>query len=755
MSSFPDKGKSYKLPEEYSDLPNSKDIHAIKWVDLVISRRKKERRLLVVTEWEFFLFKSKRFSSTLQLATQFRWLDITKLSCQTLDDATIEFSSNDTTYENKNISASGEPSITVLLKKSKMFLRFYQYICSYSLEDEYPEFDYPSSFDSQIEKASKHNIIFHINMRLRSNGHSFPKSIQSVIQRFLTKQNRELKLNKLKILQESLPYFYECMHWFPFVNKIIVPFQSFSQQDATKATDANTNQIQADPIAILQSFVPSDPYINELEFKGRVPLKFSDLIDSILKSQKEIRTVTFNKCDLDNTQCQSLSDWIQTGTIEYLYLISSLSPVVVNSFVESLKNNQGTEILKKFIIYQSPGIDIIPLITYLPLIRYISLAYCDFEIYEFFYIINNLPQTSQIETAILSGNRNGRIIQSKQKYPPYLRELNLSDIIWEQDSFKNLFITFMAHQPQRNSIDNSQKSDDEDDENIKNSQYFDDGGFDSDDGNNNTSNEPLLKIDMSNAKMKEESWNYFFKYVQTMKPSDRLGTIRWSSNQLHKVFLLFLEKCTNLSSITFDGCFSYGDSLLPICVAYLSETRQRIRNFSCAGTTRKWLGPEGSKIIIQCLANNRTITHVNLSNNRSGKQMFIDLARILNKNRFVESILIDGNDVTNLNTYKKFFTSLRERGKPLKVNWPEQEMNDILQYGTATKDMIEKVKEIYDDVINGTFNADLSDDNGNNNKNKKGKNNNNKNANNEEEDNDKSESSIVEMSDTHSNSNVL
>ena len=135
--------------------------------------------------------------------------------------------------------------------------------------------------------------------------------------------------------------------------------------------------------------------------------------------------------------------------------------------------------------------------------------------------------------------------------------------------------------------------------------------------------------------------------------------------------------------------------------------------------------------------------------------MFIDLARILNKNRFVESILIDGNDVTNLNTYKKFFTSLRERGKPLNVNWPEQEMNDILQYGTATKDMIEKVKEIYDDVINGTFNADLSDDNGNNNKNKKGKNNNNKNANNEEEDNDKSESSIVEMSDTHSNSNVL
>lgn len=720
MKGFPDKGKSYKFPEEYSDLPNTKDIHVLRWLDLIISKKKKERRLLVVTDWEFYLFKSKRFSSTLQIATKFTWLDIIKLSCTTPDESTIEFKDENTIFEVQNNSKqtthSKNPSITIYLKNSKMYLKFYSYIYSYSLPSEYPEFDYPSGLTSQINKINKRNVISHVYMRLKSNGYIMTKTIQSAIQRFLTKQSIELKLNKLKILQESLPYFCECIDWFPFVKKIIVPFQAFTETDKTVSSD--TNHIQTDPISILQIFLPNNTSIDEISFIGQPPYNFSTLVNSIVRSHKKMTTVSFKKCDLDTLHCRSVAEWISNGTIEYLYLISSLSPIVVNSFVQNLQNNTGADKLKKFVIYEAPGIDIVPLLSYLPHIRYISLAYCDFEISEFLYTINNMPTPSLIETAILSGNRNGRRIQPKQKYPPYLRELNLSDINWEPDSFRNIFITFIAHKPKQNP-----------DKYVKNkiifdsnnfSKDFDDGGFDSEDDDVDfESDEPLIKLDMSNAKMKDESWKEFFKYVQTIKTSQRLGTIRWRSNHLHKVFFLFLEKCSNLRSITLDGCFPSGDNLLPLFVAYLSETKQNIKRLSCAGTTRRWLGPDGSKIIIQCLSSNRTIQHVNLRNNRSGRQMFIDLAQILNRNRFVESIQIDGNDVSTLVTYQNFFTSLRERGKPLKVDWPEQEMNDILQYGTADKNLVEKVRKIYLDVISGTFDADIIVDKKNKKKNKK------------------------------------
>ena len=59
MTDLKDKGKSYKFPEEYSELPNSKNIHVLRWLDQIVSKKKKERRLLVVTDWNFYLFKSK------------------------------------------------------------------------------------------------------------------------------------------------------------------------------------------------------------------------------------------------------------------------------------------------------------------------------------------------------------------------------------------------------------------------------------------------------------------------------------------------------------------------------------------------------------------------------------------------------------------------------------------------------------------------------------------------------------------------
>lgn len=904
----------YKFPEECAELAKAKDIMHFEEITMIDGNNRKQKRILIITSWEFHLFKSSLFTcgqSPLVLTTKFRWIDITKVASPKAKKIFISFQRDKSRFESslsklhkKNIpegdTFDGNPAVGILSSTpQKLLTKIFSYIISFSLETEYPQFFLSPDIRDILWEQSYTDVLNHVNLRMKAEDKTVPFSVVNKIQRFVTKQDPVLKLSKLKNFGPCLNYFLECLHWFQFLKKIVINFNSFRQymreNQQGKAASKNFDIIQ-----VLRQRIITQNTIAEIEFRDRVPLNFKLLIESIIKANKYFHTAIFVDCDLNASQLNVLKQWIETGTLEYLYLISTISPINGPTFIASLNNNYGAQMLRKINISRLSRLEISSLISYLPRIRYLSLQYCDFELHEFFYLIKNTPTPCQVETVILSGNRNTRRIQPKLQFPPYLREINVSDIFWESESFKNFFQSVLLHQPIKNpqefddfeTIRNSSRirrvstqsqikseddanpdsndenqnenetsvtpktkkkkvvkkkseaedtetltastasrkkkvvkkrkrtvsdtpegstnsliltsttdddegrlnNDDEKDgasfisstkrqikEAMKKSQAatddevnddndpatsilarsppndgnegeqqndnetpvkssvrrkvikrraksptsthsksrrrkqvidripteFDKGDFDDNDNpissesNKNDNGKVTLRLDMSGAILAEADWKDFFKYVQVMKIKTKLGTLRWNTNKLHKAFFLFLNRCEDLKCLSLDGCFAHKDEVLPFCVAYLSSTKQHIHYMSCAGTNSRWLGKEGSAIFIQFLATNRSVMSLNLSNNHSGAEMFLELSAILNYNLAIQAIQIDGNDIASVSAYRRFFTSLLNRGKPLYIPWPEQEVKDMLQYGAARRDDIEELIELYQLVVNG------------------------------------------------------
>ncbi|OHS93052.1 hypothetical protein TRFO_12062 [Tritrichomonas foetus] len=704
------KMESFEFPDECADLSKASDILFFKWVDKINHRNSADQRLLIITEREFYLFRSKFFSKTLQLSKRFKWLDIKKIKGKTIDDITITFntsknsnkagnSSDSSESEDGNSILSDDQILHISTKGQKIFPRIYNYIVAFSLESEMPEIVKPRGFKKSSH--SKPSMIEHMKMRMREQGNHFlSKSAQNSIDHFLSKNPSEMKLNELKMIMEYLPFFLEALVWYPNITKIIVPFS---------ASYGSHN-----PINLLIGFLPKNPFINEIVFKKRIPFNFPGLVNSIIKEKKIIQTLTFESCDLNIEQINALSDWIKTSTIEYLVLESALSPIVSHNFVLSFKENEGNDHLKKLVINRAPGIDVSLLISFLPNIQELSLQSCDFEIAEFFYAINNGPSECQLHTINISGNRCDRRIPPKLRFPPYLVNIDVSNIIWESQSLKNFFSSLMHHTPKSktpgisHSHQNSENSTSNNlnntlnntPNNMMNSTFNNISTSNMNIDNEDFGNEVLINLNVSNAKLKPEDWTDFFRHAQVMK-GRCLGSLEWNMNSLHKVFFLFLERCPLLRSLSIDGCFSPDDPLLDLCSEFLSMNEKIVR-FSCAGTARKWLGSQGTTKLIQCLQTNRAIKSFCIHNNRSGPNMFAGLSRLMLQNRIVENLEISGNGVKDLKTYREFYEAMAARGRPLIVKWPEEEVKDMLQYGTATKEEVAFVKNLYNAVLTGS-----------------------------------------------------
>ena len=592
--------------------------------------------------------------NSMKLSKRFKWIEITKI--EGISDYNVVI----------NFGKLGKFCVHLIGKKNKLFTKILSYIYSYSLESDMPEIVFPKKYASKnLQESYKPSLVAHMKMKMREKGHILSKSAINEMYHFFIKEPSQIRLNQFREIVDYMPYCLEVLHWFPYVKKIIVPFNSsFGAQD---------------PIKLLSNYVPNNPNINDIVFKGEMPFHFSKFIKKMVKSNKTIENVAFDSCNFNIKQILALAVWIKTSTIKVLALEKSLSPIVTHNFVLSLENNSGAASLNELILNRTASIDVTLLISFLPNLKKIVLQNCDFELNDFLNGLNSL-QNCLLQTAILSGCHCNRRLQQKIQFPSFLYEIDVSNIYWERESFYFFFNSLIHHNPVKfNQVDGSA------DPNISNNDRM------------------LIKLDISNAKLKADQWIEFFRKVQS-KIGPNLGSLKWNSNPLHKAFFLFLEKCQELSEISLDGCFNQNgeelDPLLSFCSDFLKEN-YKIRSFSCAGTSRKWLGSKGTREIIECLSYNSWIHNFDISNNRAGSESIIALAKILSKNRSIESVNIRGNNIVKFDDFRLFFEILGSRGKPLYVQWPEDELNDMLQFGTAKKKDVESLKLAHEKLSNG------------------------------------------------------
>lgn len=623
------------FPEELADLSKEKDPFFCRWVDKVNSHNMKDSRLLMITYWEFYLFRKPRFSKALQLKKQFLWYDIKKLEMISPTNFKIYIDEEDTL------------TISYLLA-TRLFEKMYTYLINFLLPSEYPEFVFLENYKAPKVKGS---IISHMRMKMKQNGHILSKAAENSIIRFVKSKEKTFRLNQIQSIIDSLPIFLEILSLMPHVDTLIVPCAA--------------SYHQLDIMNMLKDCLLANDTIHHLIFRDKLPDNFSDFLDALRDSENDnIETLQFTNGEFTLLHTISLAKYIQAKPIKILIAKSCLSPITFNPFLQSIDDNTGFQNITKLFLDRSPGLNVNILMTSLPKLQIVSLQKCDFEITDFFDTLMRMK--SKLRSCNISGNKCNRRFQNDIFISQYLCSITIDNVLWETESFKNFFKNVLKHKP----LDYNE-------------------------------NPTKLKLSLSNSRIPGNVWVQFFKiFLKKKTYSEALTVLKWNENPIHPIFFEFCQRCQSINELSFNGVFTAESKSFPFLLDYIAAIKN-LETLSLAGTARVQLGELGVRHVIRSLRKNRSIKSLDISNNKAGPKMLEDLAYVLMLNRLVESIKFDGNDITNMDSFHVFFEKLKARGLPLVVPWPQQEVDDMLQFGTTTESKVKKVRELYNQVTKG------------------------------------------------------
>lgn len=366
-----------KLPDDIPSL-KKENIFFSKWIEKISTKRKINKRLLIITEWEFYILKKKIFHKKLILSYAFKWFDI--ISIENNDKYPLEFTINFRNDKRKkkgnhikdsNKNSKKRTYFTFKYPKTQQMLKmFYKYIVSFQMPNNLPEFDYPPSFTFPDAKGSIPDII---RMRLRLNNHRISSSTLNTLKKFLNSEPTQFCFTEIRSIINYLPIFLECIFLEPSIKTLIIPFNS------------NFNFLE-----ILINFLKENQTITSLTFKGELPEKFSEFNSEFLslETTEVIQSFQFINSKFSIENVKSLSKIVNKRNILSLQMKNSLGPLSMPRFLDCIYNNPGFQNVKKFEINQTFSIQIRNLMPYLKNVTSLTLTDCGFEIADFFAVLD-------------------------------------------------------------------------------------------------------------------------------------------------------------------------------------------------------------------------------------------------------------------------------------------------------------------------------------------------------------------------------
>ncbi|KAK8839970.1 hypothetical protein M9Y10_031687 [Tritrichomonas musculus] len=592
------------LPYEMPNISKEK-IFFSKWIDKISTKGKRNQRLLIITDWEFFILKKKRFSKKFTLSYSFKWVDITAIESN--DASPYEFSiyfqkTHQQEKRPQQIQSSKTKKMRVYFKfryqkTQKMLMMLYNYLSSFKLNDDLPEFKYPSSFAFPKVKTSIPEII---RMKLRLNNYRISNSTLNAIKKFLSSHPTHFCFTEIRSLIKNLPIFLKYIYLEPSIKTFVIPFN----------VDFNI-------LKILNNFLKENKTITSLIFKEKLPLNFSNFKSTFLSSSSTqmIQSFKFINSKFSIQNVKDISKIVKKRNVKSLQIINSLGPLSMPPFVYNIYNNPGFQKIEKLTIDHTNSIDIRKMMPYLQNVISLTLTDCRFQIADLFAM---LIEDYQMEYLNISLNINDKRIFDEIIFPKFLSVLVVCGIEWDELSLKMFFESIMVHKPE---------------------------------ANNHSLHEDEIILDLSHSSMKDDDWELFFQQLESI-PRGNVIKFKWNDNPIDKRLISFFDSFVNLKSLSLDGCIiKNNDDLL------------NLLQFICRSKTLEYLSFAGTEMrnmkrqilsVIDTLYINRSIKKINVSNHNCGNSILIKLGQVLLENRVVEEVYIDDNNITDIFLYQQF-----------------------------------------------------------------------------------------------------
>ena len=397
----------------------------------------------------------------------------------------------------------------------------------------------------------------------------------------------------------------------------------------------------------LSDFFKQNTTIEHLITYEQYDSYFDSFVCSIKNNDRsKLKRISFIKSAIGIKGIMMISELLYKGRIEILSLNNVLNGDLVPGFLTLVYQNHINWNLRVLNLDNTKGFDLCFLITASKRLHSISLCNCGFEIGKFFEILSTEKEV-KISHLDISSNKTHQIIDDSFLLPVSLESLVVSNTIFREDSFFLLF---------------------------------------------RLANKSRITLDISRAILDQTKWKSFFERLKYFGSSN-LNGLKWNENPLEFCFYSFLKDSV-IFSLSLNGCcFNEPQDIENL--GFFISSNSSIQSLSICGTDKHIIKTQYMVTLIGFLAINRTIRHLDLSNNHFGEDFFVEIQKLLMTNGVITSIVFPSFGLKEISYLNLFLKSMRSRGIPLTFNFPENELSYYKHKNLISNNEIIEMQSLY------------------------------------------------------------
>ncbi|OHT03185.1 hypothetical protein TRFO_06874 [Tritrichomonas foetus] len=357
--------------------------------------------------------------------------------------------------------------------------------------------------------------------------------------------------------------------------------------------------------------------------------KFKDFYESFaINPNNQIDDISFNNGKFNQMFVVNLAIILESKCFHRLILNNGVTADGFQIMASMMPNVKGFKSLVAFQLSQCRSIQPNTIISNLPQLTVLRLEDCNIEVADVFIALNDLPE-SHIRELNLGKNRLTVSLDSNLKLPKDLKILNLDNLTIENNAL--LFLIYLLSQE--------------------------------------ISRENKLILSICRLKMSNEQWDELNTYLYSIYIL--MNTLLFDQNRIGNGFITFFEKC-NLQKLSVKGCLATGD---PILTSFTTSIQKNttIKELNIGGAEGCFLG-DSLPNLLNVIIENQSITSLDISGNMTGITIYDSVLNLLEKNPRIKEISLDGNNHTNGDAIKQFYSNVRQFKRRVFVQTP---INDI------------------------------------------------------------------------------
>lgn len=387
---------------------------------------------------------------------------------------------------------------------------------------------------------------------------------------------------------------------------------------------------------------------------------------------------TFINANISTGHLPILYEFLSSRPFKSISFNNSISDKAVKVIFKEDKITQSLKFLEAISFEKAPDISAKRVFKKLKNLKSYSFIDCNIDVVEVIHNINKLVCEKMTVIGGVCNNMEESVVQLKD----CIASINFSQIKFDIPSFINAFSIFTARQS------------------------------------------PMISLTMNKIKLVNNDWETASKvFVERSANATCLEKLGWAENGLESAFVTsFLPAAVNLKSLDLSASISERNvQTLKSSIVKLTELTELNISGASSLRARAAITP-----LFDAITQLNKLKILTVDSQEFGDKGLASLAQLLVRNKSIEQVSFKYNIIQMGKVYKKFFEDVMQRGPPLQMEFPEEDINALHHDRELDRDeinhmmdchkiilagnQIEDAIEVDDDAIDPANTSDQSDD---------------------------------------------